>query len=434
MNYVSFIFQNPWREGKFNFDAIEREILPDILKDINSSAVTVITGGRQVGKTTILMNIIDNLLKKGVEPKSVFYFNLDDFNLHPYFEQYTDFIQFINSEYQGFKYIFIDEIQRLKNPGIFLKLISDLKLKLKIIVSGSSSLELKSKISEHLTGRKHTFEIYPFSFGEFLKAKGVDILDKKTPGELIKFHNDELLKFLIEFIVYGGYPKVILSKDKKDKIIELKEIYDSYVKKDVKYFLNVDNISGYNNLVKGLAFQIGNLINYNELSVYSGLNVRSVKKYIDYLEGTYIYKRVFPYFSNARKEVSKVPKIFAIDTGLMNYVRENLLNKTDISGELYENFVFGELLKNGFELKFWRKGGGAEVDFVINGIPIEVKSSKLKKTSLTKSFISYIENYKPQKAYYLNLNLYGSRIFKETEILFYPLWLIPTIVKSLSRV
>ena len=309
-----------------------------------------------------------------------------------------------------------------------------MKLKLKIIVSGSSSLELKSKISEHLTGRKHTFEIYPFSFGEFLKAKGVDILDKKTPGELIKFHNDELLKFLIEFIVYGGYPKVILSKDKKDKIIELKEIYDSYVKKDVKYFLNVDNISGYNNLVKGLAFQIGNLINYNELSVYSGLNVRSVKKYIDYLEGTYIYKRVFPYFSNARKEVSKVPKIFAIDTGLMNYVRENLLNKTDISGELYENFVFGELLKNGFELKFWRKGGGAEVDFVINGIPIEVKSSKLKKTSLTKSFISYIENYKPQKAYYLNLNLYGSRIFKETEILFYPLWLIPTIVKSLSRV
>ncbi len=122
MNYTSFLLPNPWRSGDFTDDkSIEREIFPAVLQDMESKDITVITGSRQVGKTTVLMDIVSHLLKKGVAAEAIFYFNLDDFNLHPYFENYTDFLQFIDSEYNGFSYIFIDEIQRLENPGIFLK-------------------------------------------------------------------------------------------------------------------------------------------------------------------------------------------------------------------------------------------------------------------------------------------------------------------------
>lgn len=112
----------------------------------------------------------------------------------------------------------------------------------------------------------------------------------------------------MEFVTFGGYPKVVLSDGIKAKTVELKEIYDSYIKKDVKDFLKTENIGGYNNLVKGLAFQSGNILNYNELSLLSGLNVQTVKKYIDYLEGTYIFKRALPYFSTPGKRFPNHPR------------------------------------------------------------------------------------------------------------------------------
>ena len=279
MNYASFLLQNPWRSGEFEDDrSIEREILPPVIRDLEKPGITVITGSRQVGKTTLLMDIISHLLEQDVPASSIFYFNLDDFNLLSYFERYTDFLQFIESEHSGFAYIFIDEIQRLKNPGLFLKILYDLKLKMKIVVSGSSSLELRAKISEHLTGRKHTFEMYPFTFEEFLSARKISFYNKKDIETLVKFHSSDMNSLLTEFVTYGGYPKAILAQDAREKAVELKEIYDSYVKKDVKDFLKIENIAGYNNLVKGLAPQSGDLINYNELSLLTGLNVQTIKK------------------------------------------------------------------------------------------------------------------------------------------------------------
>lgn len=431
MDYTSFLLQNPWRSGDFKDDqSVEREIFPALLQDMEHKDITVITGSRQVGKTTLLMDIVSHLLQKGVPAEAIFYFNLDDFNLHPYFENYTDFIEFINSEYKEFSYIFIDEVQRLENPGIFLKILSDLKLNMKIVVSGSSSLELRAKVSEHLTGRKHTFEIYPFSFEEFLSARNASFYGKKDMEALVKFHSSDLDKLLKEFVTFGGYPKVVLTEGTRAKTIELKEIYDSYIRKDVKDFLRVENISGYNNLVKGLALQSGNLLNYNELSSLTGLNVQTVKKYIDYLEGTYIFKRLPPYFTNARKEISKSPKIYAYDMGLMNYITNRLSAAIGDTGSLMENFVFTELAKKGLGIKFWRTGAGAEVDFIVNEIPIEVKSSTLKRPTLSKSFISYLNTYEPGKSFYINADFYGEREFNGQEVKYFPLWAVPLLAKQ----
>jgi predicted AAA+ superfamily ATPase len=433
MNYTAFKLQNPWREGNFQDDgSILREIFPAVLQDMEKKEITVITGSRQVGKTTLLMDIISDLLQNGIPRDAIFYFNLDDFNLHTYFDNYTDFIEFIKSEYSGFSYVFIDEIQRLNNPGLFLKILHDLKLQMKLVVSGSSSLELKSKVSEHLTGRKHTFEIFPFSFEEFLSARKVMYYFAKGIDALVKFHSDDLSKLLMEFVTFGGYPKVLLSDGIKAKTVELKEIYDSYIKKDAKDFLKIESIGGYNNLIKALALQSGNILNYNELSLLSGLNAQTVKKYIDYLEGTYIYKRVSPYFSNPRKEISKSPKIYSYDLGLMNYITDRLREGAQDTGSVMENYVFTEMVKKGLEVKFWRTGAGAEVDFVVNGIPLEVKSSVFNNPLLTRSFISYLETYKPASGFMINFNFYGERDVEGKKVYFYPLWAVPLLIRFLS--
>jgi hypothetical protein len=429
MNYKSFTIQNPWRSGKLQKDtSFPRAIFNALLQSLDNKDILILTGSRQVGKTTLLKSMITKLLEQKTRPDSIFYFNLDDDSLHPYFEQYTDFISFINSEYKGFCYVFIDEIQRLKNPGIFLKLIHDLDMNLKIVVSGSSSLELKSKTTEHLTGRKRVFELFPFSFSEYLSSRQNDFYLKKELPDLIKYHHDDLNLQLFNFIIHGGYPKVLFAETDDEKEIELKEIYDSYIKKDVKDFLNIDNINGYNNLVKAFAYQVGNLINYNEISNISGLNIKTVMKYIDYLEGTYIFKRVPPWFQSSRKEISKAPKIFGFDTGLINYITSHLNKELPDKGSIFENFVFSELTKHDLDIKFWRTGSGAEVDFIVNDIPIEIKSGILKKDSLTKSFSNFCKKYEPEKGFVFSNGFSGQRRFEKTTIYFFPLWAIPKVI------
>ncbi|MEA3280924.1 MAG: ATP-binding protein, partial [Thermodesulfobacteriota bacterium] len=433
--------QNPWRKGNPVVDtSIQRALFPQIFKDINNPEITVLTGSRQVGKTTLLKSMISRLLTDGVSSDAIFYFNLDDIHLISYFSEYTDFLEFIASEHSGFSYIFIDEAQRLENPGIFLKLIYDLgpnmKPDMKIIVSGSSALELKTKTTEHLTGRKHTFELYPFSFEEFLKHHHADYFFTKPISTLTKFHAMTIESLLDKFILSGGYPKPLTAVTFENKLIEIKEIYDSYIKKDVKDFLNVENTGGYNNLIKALAMQTGNLINYNELSLVSGLNVATVKKYMDFLEGTYIFKRVLPWFTNARKEISKAPKIYGYDTGLLNYITNNFHKDAKhkdakASGNMIENFVCCELIKKGLDIKYWRTGSGAEVDFIINGLPLEVKSTNLKKTTLSKSFISYCKKYHPATGILFNQSLYAERSIEDTRVHFFPLWAVPLVLKNL---
>jgi len=429
MNYTSFILQNPWRRGKLQKDeSFPRTIFNALYASLNNKEIVVLTGSRQVGKTTLLKSLISKLLRQNICPASIFYFNLDDDSLHPYFEKYTDFIDFIDTEYKGFRYVFIDEIQRLKNPGIFLKLIHDLDLDIKIVVSGSSSLELKSKTTEHLTGRKRVFELFPFSFSEYLSIRQIHYYFEKDIADLIKYHNEDLNLLLVKYIKFGGYPKVLLIDTFEEKQIELKEIYDSYIKKDVKDFLKIDNINGYNNLVKACANQVGNLINYNELSNISGLNVKTVMKYIEYLEGTYVFKRVLPWFQNSRKEISKAPKIFGYDTGVINYITNNLYKEMPLDGSIFENYVLNEFIKYGIDVKFWRTGSGAEVDFIVNDVPIEIKSGQLKKDGLTKSFSNFCKKYEPEKGFIVSTGFYSQRNFLNSTIHFFPLWSIPKVL------
>jgi len=405
---------------------VERKIFPELINHLKKEEITVITGSRQTGKTTLLYQLKDYLVKqKNIKPFQIKFFNLDLITDLEGLRSQEEFIKFIKEELlkAKFLYIFIDEVQRLENPANFLKGIYDLKLPIKLIVSGSSSLEIKSKIFESLTGRKRIFYLWPFSFKEYLFYHQIEDLLTKDISQINK---QKILDYLYEFIIFGGYPKVVLAKTKEEKIQLLNEIYSSYIEKDIVSFLKIKNPLIFTKLVTILADRIGGLVNSKELSNSLGINFRTIENYIFSLENTFVIKLIRPYYTNIRKELTKMPKIYFADNGLRNFSLMNFRSFLDSpeKGKLLENFVFSTLIKS-FEgnINFWRTKDKNEVDFILkdyfgNIIPLEIKAVYLKEPEITRSLRSFIEKYKPYKAFIVNLSIEKTIKFKNAKIEF----------------
>ncbi|MCD4755242.1 MAG: AAA family ATPase [Deltaproteobacteria bacterium] len=251
--------------------------------------------------------------------------NLDDLKLHELFNSIPDFIHFLGKESQK-KYAFIDEVQRLENPGLFLKEIYDLNLNIKIIYSGSSQLEVKSNFKEHLVGRARQFEIHRLAFKEYLHFA----------------HPITRKQALEDMLIYGSYPAVAMEMNKTEKKLSIKDIYQSYVEKDLVDFLRVDNVNAFNNLLVLLANQIGSLLSIDSLSKSLRISRNQTEKYISILENTFIIKRIYPYHKNYKKEITKTPKTYFMDLGLRNFVINNFnsLALRNDQGDLFYIFLF----------------------------------------------------------------------------------------------
>ncbi|HHD92635.1 MAG TPA: ATP-binding protein [Candidatus Portnoybacteria bacterium] len=396
-----FDLRNPWRKNRGFLvprKYIEREIEKDLKSNMSSGDILVIYGPRQVGKTTLLHKTIRDLCKKGVSPKDLFYFFADDKLFKNYFREPIDLLEFIMSRKKKKAYLFIDEVQRLPNPGIFLKNLYDYKIKdLKIIVTGSSVLEIRSKIVEYLPGRKKTFMLFPLSFKEILKF-----------GKLTK--EEQKKKAWQEYLIFGGYPKVFLAGRDSSKKQELKDIYESYIKKDIVDYLKIEKPEKFNQLVILLADQITGLVNIDEITNTLGINRATVEKYLEVLESTFVVKKVYPFFRNPRTEIIKMPKIYFLDLGLRNMILRNFrdLDKRADTGKLAENFVFNQFEYNKdieTEINFWRTKSGAEIDFVVQtskGINLyEVKYAKSVKRAETAATNSFGKKYKFNQVFIL---------------------------------
>jgi len=305
------------------------------------------------------------------------------------------------------KIIFIDEAQRQENSGLFLKHLYDLNLPIKLVVSGSSELELKSKVSEALTGRKVIFNISPFSISEIKDC--IVRAEKNTMSGTVLFK-----KAFETFTEYGSYPAIVLSHDNEKKSLRLKEIFTSYMEKDIKKFLEIKNENAFARLITLLSASSGSLINMDEISNTLSIHQVTLDNYFYYLEQTFIIDRVRPYFKNIRKEIVKSPKVYFNDIGFRNFAINNF-NKLDIredKGFVFENFVYlilKEKLGGSYKINFWRTKAGAEVDFIIfndlKPIPVEAKAKYFKKPSITQSIRSFINTYNPDIAFVINLNL-----------------------------
>ena len=283
--------------------------------------------------------------------------------------------------------LLIDEVQRLENPGLLLKACVDLKLDIKMIATGSSQLEMKSKVQEFLTGRQLEALILPLSYQE------IGLMDEKN-------------------VIYGCYPAVFKSKE---KAILLKQLYQNYITKDIIEILKINKPDAMQTLIALIAHGSGQLVNYNQLATDCMVSTSTIQNYLSILENTYTIARVTPFVGNKRKEITSNPLFYFIDNGFRNQSLHNLStvfeSRQDI-GLLIQSVVFQELLKFKVQhfydvaIHFWRTQSGAEVDFILYKnqdcvIPIEVKFRTMNSATITRSFRSFVEAYQPRYGFFI---------------------------------
>ena len=328
---------------------INRAILEPILNKITqSNKIVIIYGARQVGKTTLANQIIDRLKLKTLKV------NADEIKYHDVLSSRD--LNKMKSLVSGYELLFIDEAQRIENIGINLKILADGLPELKIIVTGSSSFELANKIKEPLTGRAWTYNLFTLSFLELTN----------------EYNNFEVNNFLDNALVYGAYPEVFTTENLNDKKKLLEELAASYLYKDVLALDEIKKSDKIYKLLQLLAFQIGQEVSVNELSVTLELSNATVKKYLDLLEKTFVIFRLPALSKNPRKEIAKKDKIYFYDLGVRNVLIDNFNTLTDRNdqGALFENFLMAERIKkikyqaitaSGY---FWRAYTGSEIDYI----------------------------------------------------------------------
>ena len=408
---------------------IRRQVLEDLRRDLTRTEITFLVGPRQSGKTT-MMKVLQEELQRGGD-KTLF-LSLDFEQDREDFISQQRLIRKIELDIgkeRGF--VFIDEIQRKEDVGLFLKGIHDMGLPYKFIVSGSGSMDLKAKIRESMVGRKRVFELYPVSLLELVHFR-TDYRYENNLQEFFALEGAKLNDLLIEYLNFGGYPRVILETELKEKIRTMDEIYQGYVEKDIAYILKVEKTEAFISLMKVLADQTGRLINYSELSNTLAISLPTLRNYLWYAEKTFILQRITPYFRNARSEISKSPSVYFSDLGLRNHALGifGRLSRPDDLGFLYQNLVFlvlrEKLQRGSAEIHYWRSKSGAEIDFVLDlgreMIPLEVKYRDFPQPVVPRSFGSFIERYHPEKCLVINKNLNTRIGYKGSQILFLTIW------------
>lgn len=408
---------------------IKRYMFSELVSHLSKKEISLIVGPRQAGKTTLMLQLQDYLRKKD---EMTLFLSLDFESDTPYFNTQAVLLDRIKLEFGKKKgCVFIDEIQRKENAGIFLKGLYDMQTQYKFIVSGSGSIELKEKVHESLAGRKRMFELQTVSPKEFINYKTgykyEDVLD-----EYFRIKKAEGMGLLIEYLNFGGYPRVILEETLSEKQKTMDEIYRSYIEKDIAYLLRVERIDAFGILLRLLAGQTGNIINLNELSSTLGISVQTVKNYLSYAEKTFVVKRLTPYYRNIRKEISKSPVIYFNDLGMRNFSIGQFGRYTMLQemGFLFQNLVYRLLLErikdDGSTLHFWRTKDRAEVDFVINKgrevIPVEVKCKEMRDKSIARSLKGFITRYRPKEAWVVNISLKDEEMIDKTKIRFIPVF------------
>jgi len=395
---------------------------------LDQPEITVLVGPRQSGKTTILKRLESELRAGG---RKTLWLNLDFEDDFRHVASQGALLQKIQLELgSGGGVVFIDEIQRRENAGLFLKGLYDQGLPWKFVVSGSGSIELKEKISESLVGRKRLFELSTVSFGEFADFRtGYRYTDRLRDYFCTEpSKTDQLFR---EYLMYGGYPRVVLADTHQEKLATINEIFRSYLEKDIVYLLRVEKSESFSNLVRVLATQSGKMVSYSELSATLGLSLATVKLYLWYLEKTYIIDKVTPWYTNIRKEITKAPVYYFRDIGLRNFAAGSFGALSDSeAGFAFQNVIHA-MLKERFPLAdstihYWRTKDKAEVDFVLRSgdtvTPLEVKYRDMKKLDVRRSFLGFLTRYHPEFGYIVNRNYSDEALIGQTRVRCLPYW------------
>ena len=392
---------------------ITREIDVKIENHLDKKEYTILTGARQTGKTTLITKLFKELK---TSEKNVYYLTLEN----------ADVLRDINESPENiFKYalrptdplvqtpkskrviVFIDEIQYANNPSHILKYLYDKYLdNLKVVATGSSAFYLDSSFKDSLSGRKRIFILKTLSFAEYLHFIERDDLSDvlqmmRHQPDFISMQKEEILEKFNQYLIYGGYPSVALEPDLNDKVELLKELKNSFLKRDINES-GVNNPDAFYKLAMILSSQTGNLVNKNEFSNTLGIDNKTIDRYLFVLQKCFHIELIKPFSQNLRKELTKMPMIYFYDSGMRN----SLLNRffefdlREDRGQLLENFVFRRLNEkyDTDDIRFWRTTDNKEIDFIIDSsegrFAYEVKfSCKQKKGNASKIFLEHYPDF-----------------------------------------
>lgn len=322
------------------YEPLDAHLLPN--------KVLVIFGPRRVGKTTLLQNYLrQTSLKYKLDSG-------DNIRIQQILSS-QDFSQIL-PYVEGYELLAIDEAQNIPNIGMGLKIIVDQVPGIRVIVTGSSSFDLAGQVGEPLTGRKFTLNLYPLSQGELLSVQ----------------NRFELREKLEEFLVFGTYPEIVQAATRRARMETLTEIANAYLLKDILAFDRIKNSRTLSDLLKLLALQVGSEVSISELGTQLGVDVKTVKRYLDLLEKAFVVQRLNGFSRNLRQEVINKSKYYFLDNGIRNAViaQFNPLDQRNDHGALWENFMMMERLKYRAyrslpaNMYFWRTYQQQEIDLV----------------------------------------------------------------------
>lgn len=433
-----------------NQTLLDRAVLDELKKWLDRKEIFALLGPRQSGKTTLL-RLLEQWLKneKKVKPEQIAFITFEDreilekFSLDPKGYVKSFIAQKTNQRF----YFFIDEFQYLPDGGKTLKLLYDIFDNIKFIVTGSSSLELTGKTAKFLVGRVFYFHLWQFSFSEFIKTRSAQLFEvyreknalvknfleqeKKFPLPQTDIFKEDFKKLFEEYALWGGYPEVVKAPDAETKTIILKNIYDTYVTKDIIELLKITDYSVLKKLVSLLAAQIGNLVNYQNLARDAQSYWQEIKHHLSILEQTYIISLISPYSTNRATEIKKNPKAYFIDIGLRNCILSGFqdLSIRPDAGSIVENVIFSQLkfkLAEEPDVKYWRTIAKAEMDFILpkkqSILPLEIKYSSFTLPKVSRGFRGFTSEYKPKQAVILTKGFWGELRLESTLVKFIPAW------------
>jgi predicted AAA+ superfamily ATPase len=326
---------------------VVRKLEQSLLTDLKPGHVTALFGARRTGKT-ILLSQLKELLPQG----KILQLNGEDYDVASLLSSRKQSV--LSNLVGGYDYLLVDEAQSIPQIGENLKLLVDTNPDVAVFVTGSSAFDLKNNIGEPLTGRSRFWYLHPFSLEEI----ATDYLSS--------------VRLLPSLLVYGMYPQVFLAQNNIEKRVLLESIRNGYLLKDVLQLDNLKDSMFVMNLLRNLAFQIGNDVSYNELARSLNTTVKTVQRYLDILEKSYIIFRMNGFSRNLRKEISKSPRFYFWDNGIRNAVIsqfDQLETRNDI-GKLWENFCISERIKKQNNSQsfsnffFWRTYDQQEIDLI----------------------------------------------------------------------
>ena len=363
---------------------LKRSIREDIENYLKYFPVLLISGARQVGKSTLVLHL-------GIEN----YITLDDINMY----------QMAKNDPKGFiehlqKPVIIDEVQRLPQLMITIKECVDKeRVNGQFILTGSASLSGFKDISDSLAGRIGIVELYPLSLKEKYGIKGntIDLLASDLDNYLLKKYDNSLI---VQNIIDGGYPEILKIDNTKAKYLWFSSYIRTYIESDAKELANIRNMDKFINMYRLCILRSGNLFNKNELQKECGLDNKTFDSYFSVLTHTYQIKKLKPFFNNELKRLIKSPKIYAVDTGVLCHLLRidsiELYENSSYKGDILETFIFNELLKAQSyahsvpNISYYRTSDKKEIDFILEYgqgiIAIEIKASK----SIDKSDFKHI--------------------------------------------